>query len=78
MRSITIVNTQSADQMSTYSSSANTWADLKKDLKKQGMSTEDMSAIIGETDQELKSELETIPEGEFTLFLSPQKVKSGN
>lgn len=77
-RSITVINTQAANQVSTYTSSANTWSELKKDLEKQNVSPKDMQAIIGETNEELKSELEQLPEGEFTLFLSPKMVKSGN
>lgn len=77
MRSITLVNTQSAEQMSTFTSTANTWAELKKELSSK-LSVEEMAANIGETNEELKEELQTLPEGEFTLFLSPRKVSSGN
>jgi hypothetical protein len=36
-----------------------------------------MKAVIKETKVTLENELATLPEGEFTVFLFPNKVKSG-
>lgn len=57
--------------------SATIWSALKSDLASAGVNTDGMSAVVGQTQVTLESADAQIPEGNFTLFLVPQKVKSG-
>jgi len=56
-------------------SDATTWGQLK--LQLGDLIQGDMKAVIKETKVTLENELATLPEGEFTVFLFPNKVKSG-
>jgi len=55
-----------------------TWGELKSVLAAEGIETEGMRAIIGESQVTLESSKALLPvDFDFTLFLSPIKVKSG-
>jgi len=76
-RKIDIFNTQSDPPTREFQSSAKTWGQLKDELSAHGINTNGMTSIVGETDTTLDLSSAALPEGEFTLFLMPSKVKSG-
>jgi hypothetical protein len=55
------------------------WGDLINDLSRNGVSynSGNTKAVIGETEVTLESNDAVLPTDNFTLFLLPQKVKSG-
>lgn len=55
------------------------WGQLIDDLSRNAISYNSggMKAVIGETEVTLESNDAVLPTGNFTLFLLPQKVKSG-
>lgn len=55
------------------------WGQLIDDLSRNAISYNSggMKAVIGETEVTLESNDAVLPSGNFTLFLLPQKVKSG-
>lgn len=58
---------------------ANLWQDLKKELLKlqSPIKTDGMKVIHGETNATFEHPETVLPEGDFTIFLMPVKVKSG-
>lgn len=67
-------------------STANTWGELQKELNAQGIETKGFKAICGESQVTFESSAAALPKGltqagevstDFTLFLTPIKVKSG-
>jgi hypothetical protein len=56
------------------------WSELQQTLAQNGISynSDRMIAVIGETELTLQSNDAIIPTTDFTLFLLPQKVKSGS
>lgn len=85
MRTVTIYSTK-GQQSVKLETSANTWAELKKDLSGKGVEYSGMKAIIGETKTVLELDGATLPNGitvgdqvtnNFSLFLSPTKQKAG-
>jgi hypothetical protein len=65
---------------------ARTWGELQRELDERGIVHRDMRAIIGENENTLESPDAVLPRGievngaitdDFTLFLSPRKVKAG-
>lgn len=73
-RTVTVFNTQLA-KSDEYRVSGSTFEDL---LRETGISTNNMMAVIGETEQEITSLSTNIPNTDFTLFLMPRQVKSGS
>jgi hypothetical protein len=55
------------------------WGQLIDDLSRNAISYNSggMKAVVGETEVTLESNDAVLPTGNFTLFLLPQKVKSG-
>lgn len=76
MRNVTVFNTQGQNRQ-VVATSATTWGDLKADLTRQGVSYNGMKTVIGESQLTLESAEASLPDGDFTLFMLPQKVKSG-
>jgi hypothetical protein len=76
-RKITIYNTVGQNKM-TIESDANVWGQLQTELHAKGIKTDNMKVVIGETQNSLESPQGSLMAGEFTLFMMPQKVKSGN
>lgn len=77
MSKITIFSTK-GQKKSVIESSATTWGELKKELADANIPTWGMRAIIGENKNTLESSVAVLPvDFDFTLFLSPIKVKSG-
>lgn len=73
---VTVYNTVGQNKKEVRSS-ATTWGELQDDLNAAGVSHRGMSVVVGETQNTLESSQAVLPEGDFTLFLMPQKVKSG-
>lgn len=62
----------------TIETSATTFGALQTDLKSDGIYTDNMRAVIGETKVTLEHPDAALPEGDFKIFLLPIKTKSGN
>lgn len=62
---------------SEIEATVNTWGELKSVLSSNSIETSGMKAIIGETQLTLESTNAILPDYDFTLFLTPIKVKSG-
>lgn len=74
---ITVFSTKGRNRQ-VVESSATTWGELKSQLNDMDIKTSGMRAIIGETQVTLESSKAVLPvDFNFTLFLSPMKVKSG-
>lgn len=76
MRKVTVVSTRE-NVRKEINSDATTWGQLKTEIERQGVSTGDMKAMIRENKNNLENDGASLPSGEFTLFLTPGKVKSG-
>lgn len=76
MRKIIVVSARDNSRKEVMSD-ATTWGALQPALDGQNISTTDMKAILRETKTALESNDSVLPTGEFTLFLTPGKVKSG-
>lgn len=75
-REITIYNTVGQNKQ-TIMSDANTWGQLQEQLHQRNINTSNMKTVIGETQLSLESPQGALLDGPFTLFMMPQKVKSG-
>jgi len=74
MRTVTVVSTQ-ANERREIQSDATTWGQLKREIS--SMMTGDMKVTVRETRVDLSHEDAELPTGNFTIFLFPNKVKSG-
>jgi hypothetical protein len=86
MAQVTVFSTK-GKKRSVVTTEANTWGELKKDLLNEGIETNNMKSIVGENQVTLESSAAVLPKGltpagevtkDFTLFLTPIKVKSGS
>ena len=69
--------------------SANNWGELRSELNNKGIMTDGMKPTVKETQSSFESDAAPLPSGlgkdingspngyDFTLFLNPQKTKSG-
>lgn len=82
---VTVYSTRGQQQVKVETS-ANTWAELQKDLDKNGVEYAGMKAIVGETKTVLELGSAVLPKGltiggkvtdDFCLFLTPIKQKAG-
>lgn len=76
MRKIVTYNTLGENMVEVYSS-AMVWGELQPDLTRAGVRYEGLRAMTNPGQVTLESLQAELPEGEFQLFLMPQKVKSG-
>lgn len=53
------------------------WSQVRSELSAAGVDVNGMQAVIGESQVSLESPQAQVPDSDFTLFLLPQKVKSG-
>jgi len=74
MRKVTVVSTATGGKNEVLSS-ATTWGALKPQLSE--FMTGEMKVTVRETRNDLSNADAILPEGDFTLFLFPVKVKSG-
>ena len=72
-RKITVFSTQ-AKSSQVIESSASTWGELKAEMTDVG----NVRAVLRETRNSLDTPSSKLPDQDFTLFLYPQRVKSGN
>lgn len=61
-----------------FETSASNWGTLHQELTNAGLSLNGVTAVIGETEATLESTGAILPNENFTLFLLPSKVRSGN
>lgn len=76
MKQVTVYSTQGQNKQ-VVNTSAGTWGELQSILGAHGVSYSGMKVVVGESQVTLESNAAVLPEGDFTLFLLPQKVKSG-
>jgi len=74
MRTVKVFSTQANDRQE-FSTDVSTWGELKNVIG--GMYQNGMKGQISQTKQTLEHDAAQLPEGDFTLFLVPTKVKSG-
>ena len=75
-RIITVFSTK-GKQKSKIETSATTWGELQPFLMEEGYDLENLLATENIKRRDLLSVDAILPEGEFTVFLRPQKTKSG-
>lgn len=76
MRKILIISSQ-MDGAKSLSTDIKTWAELRNELNKAGISTDNMKAMVGQTKTNLIEDGALLPTNDFTLYLTPGKIKSG-
>jgi hypothetical protein len=76
MRRITTYSTLGGNEK-TFMTGARTLGELLPELSSNGVSHSGMKLVVGETQVTLESSEAVLPEDNFTLFLTAQKVKSG-
>lgn len=74
MRKVTVVSTATGGKNEVLSS-ATTWGELKPQIA--NFMSGEMKVTVRETRNDLVNSDGILPEGDFTLFLFPIKVKSG-
>lgn len=74
MRKVTALST-ATNQIKEIMTSATTWGQLKIELG--DLITGDMKATVQATKVELNNSEAQLPEGDFVIFCTPNKVKSG-
>lgn len=75
-REITIISTQISSKK-TITSAATTWGELKSTLVNEGLYTSGMKVMEQATKASYEHDNAALPEGNFILFLTPGKMKSG-
>lgn len=76
-RKVTAVSTRDGGRKEV-DTDVTTWGELKPLLEAEGMTTSNMKAMVRDTKQNLERDDAQLPTGDFTLFLTPGKVKSGS
>lgn len=76
LREIKVLSSTRSGVKTIYSE-ATTWGQLKDGLDEFGDLTK-LSAVIKETKNSLQVDEAVLPEGAFTLYLSPKQIKAGN
>jgi hypothetical protein len=72
MKNVTVFNTQS-NTPSSFTTEATTYGEIKHLIP----GADSMKVVVRETKVTLENDEAVLPEGDFTLFLFPEKVKSG-
>jgi hypothetical protein len=75
-RKVIIYNTI-GDNFKEIYTDARTWGALTDEFNTHGVTWKGMKAVDGETQHSFESSEAILPEGEFSLFLMHDKVKSG-
>jgi len=76
MRKIKIYSTVGAS--GSIDTNVRTLGELKPLLRQREINYDGMKLLVGETRNELSVDESILPEGDFKLYLMPQKTKSGN
>jgi hypothetical protein len=72
-----VVIYRSTGNLKKFSTSVLTWGELQKELDREGISYDNMSAILGGSKHALVTPESTLPNENFAVFLMPKKTKSG-
>lgn len=64
-------------QLEEITTSATTWAELKKEISRTGIPVDGMKGVTVGTKLTLEIDGASLPEGDFTVMLFTAKVKSG-
>jgi hypothetical protein len=75
-RKIEVITTGQSGIIPVYTG-ATDWSELKTALTKAGVNYNGMKAVVGQTRVTLEHANAVLPEGEFELFLMPQKSNKG-
>lgn len=77
-RIITIISPQ-GDVRAEINSAATNWGQLKPEINAEGtFNANNSTAMIRGIRESLVNDSASLPEGPFTVFLTPSKIKSGN
>ena len=75
-RKIIVVSTTKTTPSVIYSTSR-TWGQLQNEISGTFGNVSSMRAVVKETKNDLSSSEAVLPEGDFTLFLTPKQIKAG-
>lgn len=75
MRIVTVVTSKGKSQQ--IKTDVSNWKGLVNELESAGLDVEGMKAIVGGLNVTLESAEAVLPTNDFTLFLSPVKIKAG-
>lgn len=75
-RNVTVFSLKTKERK-VITTSASTWGELENELKNQGLDTNGMKATHKENRTTFESSTSALPSGDFTVILTPTKVKSG-
>jgi hypothetical protein len=76
MRKVTILSTRDNGKKEIMTDASN-WEALRDVISTEGLTVNNMKAMVRETKATLEHNEAVLPIGEFTLFLTPAQVKSG-
>lgn len=76
MRKVTLVSPKFDTQ--TIETSAGTWGELKEEISETLSQFKNVKAVVGETKTTLESKGAHLPTTDFSLYIWPEKTKSGN
>lgn len=76
MRTVTVIGTTLSNPRE-YQTEATTWGQLKDLISPDFGNVEGMKAVVKETRGNLERNDAVLPEEDFTLFLTPGKIKAG-
>lgn len=77
MRNITVISTQISSKKVLENNTATTWGELRSSLESEGLYSSGMKAMEKDTKATYEHDNATLPTGDFVLFLTPGKMKSG-
>ena len=75
-RLVTVLSTKDNNKKE-INTDVTTWGELKPLIEAQGISCGDMKAMVRSTKATLEHSSAVLPTEDFTIFLTPGKVKSG-
>jgi hypothetical protein len=75
-RKIIVFSTET-NEKKELNSSATTWGELKRELRDNGLDASNMKGMTRTTKITLENDGAQLPAEEFTVFITPMKVKSG-
>lgn len=76
MRVIKVLSTETSS-LKEFTTDVTTWSQLKGILVENGIDPNNMKGMVKETRTTLEHDAAVLPTSDFTLFLTPTKVKSG-
>lgn len=77
MINILVFSTQSSERPTIQIAGGSTWSQLKTAIGEAGIATQNMKAMIRSSRLTLEQNDAQIPNEDFTLMLTPGRVKSG-